>query len=217
VKRFLEQLQHEIGALRVLTIDAQWLLLSKTQLAQLQKPTDSKKPPVAGQALQRAALEALPDETRRYAGQITCFNGQTVHIISGRLESVLQGGIPVVGGTEVGYQPVLLTPHFGVLLQVTPSALPGDEGVMIDVQSTVTRRDPPEKTVRLTTVGSDEDRDTVVQVDRLNVTSQQFATSMRMPLGKPVLVGGLTFSGGEPGSPDGQLYLVIEVQPSPEP
>ncbi len=218
VKSFLEELQREIGTLRVLTIDAQWLLLSKTQLAQLQTSADPKKSPIAGRTIRREALEALPAETRRYAGQITCLNGQTVHIISGRLESVLQGGIPIVGGPDaVGYQPVLLTPHFGVLLQVTPSALPGDEGVMIDVQSTVTRRNPSEKTVRLTTVGSDEEHETVVQIDRLNVTAQQFATSMRMSLGKPVLVGGLTFPGAEPASPDDQLYLVIEVQPSPEP
>ena len=53
----------------------------------------------AEQRLLNQAVEALPPaETERHAGQITCFNGQTVHIISGRLETVIQGGIPVVGG-----------------------------------------------------------------------------------------------------------------------
>ena len=213
VQSFLKELQRESGTLRVLTIDAQWVLLNKEQLTQLHATVDPKKPSLAGQTINREALRAIPAETRRYAGKITCFNGQTVHIISGRLETVIQGAIPVVGGTEVGYQPILLTPHVGVLLQVTPSALPGDEGVMIDLQSSVTRWDEPEKPVQLQRTKGQP----VVQVDRLKMTAQQFATSMRMPLNRPVLVGGMTFPDGESDELEGQLYLIVEVQSDQEP
>ena len=212
VQNFLQELQRESGTLRVMTIDAQWLLLDKAQLTQLHATENSKKTPSAGQSINREALGAMPAETRRYAGQISCFNGQTVHIISGRLETVVQGAIPVVGGTDVGYQPLLLTPHVGVLLQVTPSALPGDDGVMVDIQSSVTRWDQPDKPVKLQRVGGEKRGQPAVQVDRLKVTAQQFATSLRLPLNQPVLVGGMTFPDSEAGEQEGQLYLVIEVR-----
>ncbi|HEX7447392.1 MAG TPA: hypothetical protein VF306_07595 [Pirellulales bacterium] len=51
-----------------------------------------------------------------------------------------------------------------------------------------------------------------VPIDRVNIVAQQLATSLRVPLNRPVLVGGMTFPGVE-GSPasDEQLYLVLEV------
>jgi hypothetical protein len=211
VKSFLEDLQRETGTLQVLTVKAQWLLLDDAQLRKLRGGADEKKQAARNEALDREALGSLPAEARHYSGQITCFNGQTVHIISGRLENLLQGGIPVVGGSEVGYQPLLLTPHFGVLLQVTPAVLPGDEGVMLDVQSSATRWDSPGRSVQLQGAANGGP---VVQIDRLNVTAQQFATSMRIPLGQPVLVGGMTFPGREPESSSGQLHLVLEVESS---
>jgi hypothetical protein len=51
-----------------------------------------------------------------------------------------------------------------------------------------------------------------VQVDRINVVAQQLATSLRVPLAKPVLVGGMTFPGAEgTQAADSQLYLVIKI------
>ncbi len=44
-------------------------------------------------------------------------------------------------------------------------------------------------------------------VDRLNLTAQSLATTLKTSLGQPTLVGGLTF--GEQAS--GQLYLVLEI------
>jgi hypothetical protein len=52
----------------------------------------------------------------------------------------------------------------------------------------------------------------VPAVDRVNIVAQQLATSLRVPLGRPVLVGGMTFPGPQTDEPAGQqLYLVIEV------
>jgi hypothetical protein len=217
VKELLEALRREGGTMRRLMVKARWLMLDDSQLTAL---TSNAEPNVQSGAgtVNRNALKALPAETQRFAGQIVCFNGQTVHIISGRLESVVQSFIPVVGGSEVGYQPVILTPHVGALLQVTPSILPGEEMVLLDLHSCVTRwdsstthdqprqMDNPSKSPKAAQYP--------VRMDRLRLAAQQFATSTRAPLNQPILVGGLTFPAKEPAENEGQLYLIVEVSES---
>ena len=214
VQEFLQELQRESGTLRPLTIRAQWLWLNHDQLNQLRGGGEAKNAGAA-HAVDRAALAALPADTRRYAGEITCFNGQTVHIVSGELETVIQGAIPVVGGgAEVGYQPLLLRPHLGAFLQVTPSILIGGENVLLDLQSSVTRWDKPGEPAVLNSTASDKP---VVQIDRPKISSQEFATSLRTSLDTPVVVGGMTFPNSEADTQSGQMVLVVEVQATPEP
>jgi hypothetical protein len=218
VQEFLEALKREIGTLHMLTIDAKWLELDNGQLEKLRGSATSKRSG-GGEAINADALAALPAESERYAGQITCFNGQTVHLVSGRIESVINGLIPVVGGGSVGYQPVMFAPHLGVLLQITPSALPEEDGVLVDLRSTVTRWD---KSSKVAHIGTLPDSGTTVDVDRINVTAQQFATSLRMPLDQSVLVGGVTFPAAAEASPAPKadagsgkrpagLYLIVKV------
>ena len=55
---------------------------------------------------------------------------------------------------------------------------------------------------------------TTITLDRMNLVVQQLATTLRVPLRQPTLVGGLTL---EPGAADQQagvnqqLYLFVEV------
>jgi hypothetical protein len=112
----------------------------------------------------------------------------------------------------------MFSPHLGVLLEISPSALPNGNGVLVNLHSTVTRWEKPGQTTR---IGSIPDGDIGIDVDRINVTAQQFATSMRMPLDKPVLAGGITvpvddgaLQTGAAKSDDGPrrgLYLVLEI------
>lgn len=276
ILRFIEDLRQEVGAIRTVTVRAHWLLLSSPQLDNLLGDGDT----AAGNEIDRRALRELGEgsaSSERYRGQITCFNGQTVHIVSGRMRNVVQGGMPVVGGAGVGYQPLTSTPHLGAMLQVTPSLLPSGDAAVVDLQSTVTRWDQAavEKASPAMLgpeVRGDPDDDqgaddgetekkpsgrrgarggggmgggyggmammqggmggmmggppknkdaqdeTPVPIDRVNIVAQQLATSLRVPLNRPVLVGGMTFPGVE-GAPatDEQLYLVLEVTAQQEP
>jgi len=73
--------------------------------------------------------------------------------------------------------------------------------------------DEPGKSAKLQGwADSDAEDQPAVQIDRLNVAVPAICNHVRMPLGEPVLVGGMTFPGREPGSPDEQLYLVVEVE-----
>ena len=245
IEEFLQALREDNTAMQTLTIEAHWLLLDNDQLAKL-KAVIANGGPIE---------DAASNEP--YRGQVTCFNGQTVHIVSGRLQTVLQGGIPVVsGGGAVGYQPTMITPHVGAMLEITPTLLPGGKAAIVNIQSSVTRWDRPGAAAQFGGAGaiSESNQDQPeskeksrapvgtggaeggvgagesagmmmsmmggmsghvsqpVQVDRINVVAQQLATSLRVPLAKPVLVGGMTFPGSEgTQTADSQLYLVIKI------
>lgn len=253
IEELLTALRDENSAMQTLTVEARWLLLDSEQLAGLKT------------AILHGAPIAADPPNEPYRGQVTCFNGQTVHIVSGRLQTVLQGGIPVVSAGGAGYQPTIMTPHVGALLEIRPMLLPGGRSAIINVESSVTRWDQPGAPAELgaegdLAAGAKTERRTktaaraggagggagamsgmpggmgmmggmgmtegmmagggssAVQVDRINVVAQQLATSLRVPLGKPVLVGGMTF----PGQPndehsDAQLYLVVQINVAEEP
>ncbi len=213
ITEFFAALRRETDNLRTLAIDAQWLLLDETQLRGL-NIAGAKEAGTAAQA--REQLASLPASVQRTRARITCFNGQTVHLISGHLETKIQGAIPVVGGTEPGYQPTIALPHLGTLLQITALMLPGDDGVLVDLHSLATRSNREPQAVRLGGDGQFPN----VQVDRTDTEAQQLATALRVPAGRPVLVGGMNFASqeraAERDATDRQLYLVIEVTPSAE-
>ena len=175
-----------------------WLALDDAQRAQL-TPESSGKSAVA---VDSAALKKLPAETTRHQGQVTCHSGQTVHIVSGTRHTVVTSAIPVVGGPGTGYQPVVAFPNAGVLLQVTPLILPGGQAASLDVQSTVTAWQTPESV-------NVSDGGTSLSIDRVRLAANQIATTVRIPVGKPVLVGGLTPSDADASQKT--LYLVVEL------
>jgi hypothetical protein len=90
------------GAQSTVTIRAWWLRLDN---AQYQKLT-AGMPPASPPAVDRKQLEQLAGDKGVDSGQITCFDGQTVHIISGRFRNAITSVIPVVGQAEPPQQPL---------------------------------------------------------------------------------------------------------------
>jgi len=207
IEQFFTDLRRETGSLSEISIEAQWLALDVEQIAALRGTSET----AAGELLPEK-LAALPASARRAVANITCFNGQTVHVISGQLATRLQGAIPVVGGNEVGYQATITTPHIGTLLQITPLTLPTEGAALVDLQSIVTRPGREEDAIDLSAPNAA--KALAVLVDRVNIKAQQLATSLRVPLGKPVLVGGMSFDDGttHDGGNEPQLYLVLELR-----
>ena len=128
-------------------------------------------------------------------------------------------------------------PNLGVLLQVLPVVDQGSRTAVLSLTSTVTRwgdqpasvsvggESPP---AEIKEFGNESETSQVpagsarATVDRPNIAAHQVASSLRVPLGQPILVGGLTLDPtGEtagkqaPGERE-QLYLFVEtgvVQP----
>lgn len=134
------------------------------------------------------------------------------------------GGGMTYGGRGVGYQPVIQTPNFGVALKIRPTLIFGEDAVVVDLTSTITFP------------GMSSDGGATMSppggaappVDRLAVDTQELATTLRMPLGKPVLVGGMSYiapsASADADAPDAakpaatpnqetrQLYLLLEIR-----
>jgi hypothetical protein len=218
------------GGRPTVTVEAHWLLLDGPQLQSL-LPHARQSSGKACNVVDAKALEELARSAPGYRGQVTCFSGQTVHIAAGERRTAVLSVTPVVG-SGIGYQPVTALPNVGVVLQVTPSLLSSSQSVLVDVDSLVTgwteappfqvQTDTPAQEVSEggdapTSTEKLPGRSTRVQIDRVRMPTHELATTLRMPLDKPVLVGGLTlnpdgfFAAGSKDGPKRQLYLILRA------
>ena len=113
-------------------------------------------------------------------------------------------------------------PNFGALLEIRPTRSLSNGAtptVVVDLKSTVTAQAQPQPAPE----GNGQSAAVAPVVDRMAIEIQEFATTLRMPFGTPMLVGGLTYAppsagrsdaGGEPATAGEtpQLYLVLEVR-----
>jgi hypothetical protein len=142
------------------------------------------------------------------------------------------GGGGFAGGRSVGYQPVVTTNNFGVQIEMRPTLMHGGDSAVIDLKSTITFPGSPAPATGFDPAmggGMPGGEMLAPQVDRVAIQTQELATTLNMPLGEPVLVGGMTYM--EPAnkspeelaaaaqSPEGlqpgenqQLYLIMELQ-----
>jgi hypothetical protein len=127
-----------------------------------------------------------------------------------------------MGGGRVGYQPIIEKPNFGVTLEIRPTLSTVGKDVVIDLKSTVTF--PTQEMQPADAMGM-PGMSSMPQVDRLSIQTQELVTTLRVPLGQPVLVGGMTYlvpiadeakqvsQQAQAGpSEQRQLYLVIELR-----
>jgi hypothetical protein len=212
-----------------LAIEARWLLLDSDGLREL-VPDRPRVEAAAPWPVDPAALERLTGEVPGMCGRITCLDDQQVFLVAGTRRSSLHGAIPVIG-SGVGYQPVVAVLNVGALLHVRPVLEPGTSRALLDVRSTVTEWDEPGPTAHIGGYSppyedTSIETETVHQpassasteIDRVNVPAQELAATVRVPLGQPTLVGGLTYlpSPEQDDEPSNdvdppQLYLVVRV------
>ena len=114
---FLAQVRRSGGSLRLVTIEAYWLPLEAKELARA-------KAAAAGQQINKDTFENLAKEAKTLQGQVTCFDGQTVHIVSGRSHTVSDKANPVISAGVASYDLTLSHIHAGAMLQVTPLVSP---------------------------------------------------------------------------------------------
>ena len=218
-EKLLEQIRAARSKVPMVTVRALWLLLDMKQLDDLLASKSGED-----RGVDRKALREMAEKVIGYAGTISCFSGQTVHIASGHGRSAVVGAIPVVG-SGIGYQPIVSNPQCGAMLQVTPQVLPGTMTAVVDLWSSVVRSKGQGEQIHFLSGKSarekgekgdknEEAAEPSVTLDRVNVTVEQLGTTVRLPLGQATLVGGLT---RDPSADEGhaaaapQLYLFIEV------
>jgi hypothetical protein len=225
------------GTLRTVSVEAHWLWLTEEQFDRLL--SDSRERSSGGdekifglidetpwKELRGLLTQAGDDQPAGYQSVLTGFNGQTVSTVSGGLKRFIIDMIPVVGqemnpassalpSQAVGYQPVTTTIQEGAALQVTPMVSTGGKYVTLDVHSRVLRvqesRTPPPAVLPGMMAAPSVVRDLAAAVDRPQIENCHLATTLRIPEGRRMLVGGMTFESiPQPGQPN--LYLFVKVQ-----
>jgi hypothetical protein len=142
-------------------------------------------------------------------------------LLGGGTQPNFAGGIQ----RSVGYQPVVERPNFGTLLEIRPTLIPGDLAAIVDLRSTITVAGEPSADLR----AQPPQGPLAPMIDRIAIETQELATTLYVPLRKPMLVGGLTCVAPSIGSlrqdtkadakqsqkapmETPQLYLLLEVR-----
>jgi hypothetical protein len=212
----LDLFRQRWGTLRTVSVQADWLWLTSKQLdAALALPQDQE--PRAFGVLSDAAWKQLSQpagakETQPgYHAVLTCYNGQTVHVTSGGQRLIVAGMTPVVGGGEnaAAYQPQVRSIQDGAALQITPVATRTAKYVVVDVHSRVNLLTPQQPKAQ----GADGKpgvSEVIASLDRPELATQTLSTTLRVPVGRPTLIGGMTFE--KPGGANLYLFLTAHVQ-----
>lgn len=226
------------GSVRTVSLEAYWLWLTEAELAPAlveapAKPNQGDDLKTYGLIKPDAWKKILEDRQKPegdyrpgWRAKITCYNGQTVHTVSGTQRlSVVQVRPMVLRNAETGkpegnmvaYRPEVNLIQEGAALQVTPIAGVSGETVLLDIHSRVCLPEEakaPElkevvKQIRL----QGDPAQLVDVIDKSRLLVQRFSTTLRVPVGEPMLVGGMTFSvQPKPGEPNLYLFVKTAVQ-----
>ncbi|HEV7999870.1 MAG TPA: hypothetical protein VGP63_08330 [Planctomycetaceae bacterium] len=219
---FLRALRTNGAGGRSVIVDATWLLLTPQQLETLRQPSGDN--PSSRSAVSRKSFDEVARQTTAIHGRITCLNGQQVHLATGRRQVISSGGTPTVGMAATGYQPIVSVINLGAVLQVTPS-ISGDSKALVDLQNIVTQWKEPGAPIQVTSqvaAGSSDKQvggplvNTMLTIDRADVGTQEWSTTVSIPIGEPVYVGSVTLTNDKASHLEAgqnpELALVIEVR-----
>lgn len=234
VDQLLNTFRKRWGTLRTVSVRADWVWLTDKQLAALlskpgqgdPKPGEVRAYGLVDETAWEKHLQQLEQDADKthpgYRASLTCYNGQTVHTLSGgqslavtQIRPVLLKGDDEKPGGRVAYRPEVTMIQEGVALQVTPIANLSGKTVVLDAHSRVClseksaapAADAPAKKAKAGDGASP--RDVVSVIDRPKLAIQRLSTTLRVPVNRTMLVGGMSFGGTKNNS--GQLYLFVKV------
>ena len=219
IAALLDLFRKRWGSLRTVSLQAHWLWLTEEQVAGAITAEQQRDPPAPFGALSPEAWKQLREQAQaegqprqNYHAALTCYNGQTVHVLAGAQQLVVAGMTPVVGGGEDGaaYQPQVKSIQEGAALQITPVVTRTAKYVVADVHSRV-------NLLGAAPAGEGGKQDgavgeVVAAIDRPALSSQRLSTTLRIPVDTPTLVGGMTFGGDDAAPANLYLFLTATVR-----
>ena len=200
----------------MIAIEARWMLLDDAQVAQI-VPEDAAKRTVPIQVTAAALKEAKA--TVVYRAQVTCFDRQTTHMASGQAQAIMADMVPVVAEDAVGWDPTISSVLWGALLEVTPALTPGGNSVILKLHSCITEAQSmrtKEVNAAIPSTGGTKENPGAAgtakaEIELPDFLVHTFRTTVRAPLDKGILIGGMT----SPKATDGKvLYLFLQVSSS---
>ncbi len=211
----LELFRKRWKSLRTISVRGYWVWLTEAELIDLlaDPVTKGDLPPLDGLVKPNVWAELVRNtEGQRpqgYETAITCYNGQTVHTFSGEQKLIVSGVAPSFGTAEkseiIAYEPVLSTVNEGAVLQMTPLATRNAKFVVLDLHSRVTLASILPQAERPVKLEPNDPLIVTSVIERASVQTQRISTTLRIPVDKTVLAGGMTF-GNVPGR---SLYFFV--------
>ncbi len=220
--------------LRTVTVVADWVWLSPARLRTL-IPAPRELPVKDASRLTTPIIvdtenwqQLLSDEKRGqgkrvdYNAAVTCYNGQTVFTQSGaqsleviNIEPVIQPAEKDKPAATLGFRPVVEVLQEGAALQVTPVATTNARYVVLDLRTRVAILDEiPGKTAADRAAAIDGKVIAADQIPNFNlprIVAQRLSTTLRVPVDRTVLVGGMTFDNRADDAPGLYLFVRTEV------
>jgi hypothetical protein len=206
IKALLAELRERGLDSPIVDIGAWWAFLDEKQLADLKgRSTES---PSGAYELSDVALNETGVQPK-YSGSIRCLPAQTVHLTAGCGQMICTGAEPVVSENSVAAFPHYELVHWGAILEVTPTILPDDGGILMDLHTVVgepLRIRTPAMPVMARTR---KDADIVMEsVSEVEFELWSFETTARCPMDKWILVG----SSAAKNAADGRrVALLVKV------
>ncbi|MDA1014375.1 MAG: hypothetical protein O3A00_07980 [Planctomycetota bacterium] len=218
------------GTLRTVSVRAYWMWLDDDVLdgLLLAKPANPDDKHSWGLVDEKkwADLARRENAKRGYRAALTCYNGQTVNSVSGserlavtNIRPVLLKGDDDVPQGRVAYRPELSSLLDGAALQVTPIANVAGDVVLLDVHSRVgivhkpvaveAKKAAPAEAKQAADPGPAE---LIAAIDRPRVSINRVDTTLRIPIDRLMLVGGMSFDDGEKTSSNLYLFVKVAVQ-----
>jgi hypothetical protein len=229
IEKLLDLFRRRWGTLKTVSVRAWWLPLTEDQLNELLTQGANEEKPAFGVIAEAAftKLVAAQSQAERpigYRATVTCYNGQTVSTVAGDQSLAITDIRPVTTKPDpnvtrpIAYSPVVSVIHEGAALQVTPIVTTSGKYVVLDVHSRVNRRmrdDPrPQTAVRANAAKAADDppmpADVVGAIDRPRLAVQRLSTTLRAPIDRTMLIGGMSMS-DEHTAKDSTLYLFVKL------
>ena len=217
VKAVLSRLRDAVPTVQV---EAVWATLAAADLA------------AADTFQKRDELVATLDPATPRA-QISCRDGQAVHLASGPASSIIFDLTPVVAQNAVGFDPTVVQVQTGGHLEFRPvlrTIVAGEPAAsaILTVRSTLSRFDAPPEQIRrpiiipeadlnvgrvehVNPVGDSPGGDFPGGLDRLQTSVARLKTSLIVPVGHWAVVGGMTPDAGADKPGVTQVYLIVRL------
>ena len=204
IEELLARYRQHLHSRPMVTVRAAWVQVEADKARKLLAGQPGGDPMVVSPAvLEEAAVKTVAQ------GHVQCRDGQTVHLLSGEYQVYMDAVTPVVSDGAVGIEPKTQCLFIGAALQVEPVLSPDGQSATLDLYSYVVdlremRSKPLPDFAQVKGVA----QPMKIDLELPSVLVHTFATTAKVPLGKPVLIGGMTQPGAEKGK---ILCLVLEV------
>lgn len=204
IEDLLGQYRKHLESTPIVTIQAKWVQVNADKMAKLL----ASRAVADGQAISVAAIEEAGVKTL-YQGHLQGFEGQLVHMVSGEYQTYIAGVEPVISGGAVAYKPSVRDVLLGAVLEVRPILSPDAQWATLDLRSFVMEfKEMRSKSLPDFGQAHGSAQPIKMNLDLPSFFVYTFASTAKVPLGKPVLVGSMTQAGEKTGK---VLLLVLEV------